>query len=442
MDINLNTYNHSIYFDSNLCRGDMNCLKVCPVEAIRIRNGKALMLENKCIDCGECVKVCETGAIKPLTNSFKDFSKYKYIVAVPTFVLYGLFERKIMPKTILTSLKKIGFDDVVDITRACLSIYKAMDKYIKNYKGKKPLLSSFCPTVIRLIQMRYPALLNNIIPVIPPMELAAREIKNDLVKRMGFSKEEIAVIYITPCPAKMILISQKIGKFYSNFDGAIPVSEIYNPLLLAIHQSVKTGVEHADHFDVSGMGLNFSRTGGLSSMIEGENHITVSGINDILNALEEIERDKLQDIDFIELHACNEGCIGGSMVVENVYNIRTKLSQLVEYYGEKRISISKRDVYENSEMFYDSIYEPLPQKPIDNDIKKAIEKISKRKEFYATLPGINCGACGSPTCFAFAEDFIRGDVKREDCVIIQNLELKKKLNKNSDFTDNNLSLIK
>ncbi|MGA2667871.1 MAG: [Fe-Fe] hydrogenase large subunit C-terminal domain-containing protein [Ignavibacteria bacterium] len=419
-------YNHSIYFESSKCTGEMACLKVCPVEAIRVRNGKAMMIDELCIDCSVCVKVCKTGAIVPLTNSFNDFSKFEYTIAVPSLALYSQFDRRIKPKEILTALKRIGFDEVADSSRACLTVYKAVEKYIKNYTGRKPLIATFCPTCIKLIQIRYPELLGNLIPIISPMELAAKEIKIEASKRIGVKKEDIGVIYITPCPSKMTSITQK-GKYYSDFDGAIPISDIYNTLYGYLSHLAKKLNDTSDYYDISGMGLNIGRMGGLASLLGGDNCIGVSGINDVLYMLEDIERGKLHDIELVEMHACLEGCIGGSMVVENVYYSRNKMLQLIEYFGEKKLPVGKKDIYKDSELFYNNIYEPLPLKPIDEDLNRAIGKITERKEILSKLPNIDCGACGSPTCSAFADDVVKGDCHMNNCIFILNEELKLKL---------------
>ncbi len=254
MQGNTEIYRHSIYFDTDKCSGEMACLKVCPVEAIRIRKGKAKLLANKCIDCGECVKVCENGVIVPLTNTFKDFSKYKYTVAIPSLALYSQFDRNIKPKTILSSLIKMGFDEVVDITRACIAVIKVLLKYIKEYKGKKPVISSFCPTCIKLIQTRYPELIGNIVPVISPMELTAKEIRKEISARLGIKSYEIGVIYITPCPQRMIQISEY---YNSDMDGSIPISEINNTLYSAIQQVIRDKTDESEYFDISGFGMKF-----------------------------------------------------------------------------------------------------------------------------------------------------------------------------------------
>lgn len=424
---NYNTYRHSIYFEPSRCTGEMTCLKCCPVEAIRVRNKKARMIEDKCIDCGECVKKCTPGAIVPLTNSFTDFKKFKYTVAIPSFALYSQFERHVSPKTILSALKKIGFDEVEDTSEACVAVYRGIQKYMKDNTGRKPLISTFCPTCIRLIQIKYPELLQNIIPTIPPMELAARKAKKEYSARFGVSKDEIGVIYITPCPSKMILISQKEGSFYSDFDGAIAISDIYNTLYSAINHSRKTGESGSEYFEINPFGLNFAYLGGLTSMLEGDNYITVSGINDVLYILEEIERGKLDDIDLVELHSCIEGCVGGSLVIENMYLAANKMKYIIEKFGEKKLPIGKKDYFRAEEIFYDNIFEPLPSQPIDSDLESAITKISERKEIYSRLPQIDCGACGSPTCFTFAEDIVKDEAKLNDCMFMLNDELKHKI---------------
>jgi iron only hydrogenase large subunit-like protein len=420
------TYNHSIYFEPSKCEGEMACLKVCPVEAIRIRNKTAKMLTDKCIDCGECVKICKTGAIVPLTNTFKDFSKFKYTVAIPSLALYSQFDRHIKPKTILSSLKKIGFDEVADITRACISLVKVLLKYIKDYNGKKPVIVSFCPTCIKLIQMRYPELIGNIAPIISPMEITAKEIRKEVSARTGIKSDEIGVIYITPCPPRMIQISEN---YNSDMDGSIPVSEIYNTLYTAIQQVIKDKSDESEYFDISGFGLNMAISGGLRLMTNNENSISVSGINNVLFILEEIEKGRLHNVDFVEMDSCPEGCIGGPLVVENTYISRTNLVNLINHYGETKIPIGKKNVYDDCEMIYENIFEPLAKEDVNVDIKDALKKISERKRIFSGLPKIDCGACGSPTCETFAEDVVSGEVKINDCVILENEELKNILKK-------------
>jgi len=404
-------------------------MRSCPVQAIRVRHGKARMLEEKCIDCGECIRACKNQAIVSLTQSFHNFSRFKYTVAIPSLTLYTQFGRDVHPRAILNSLKKVGFDEVVDITAACISVVKAMECYIRDYSGRKPLLSSICPTCIKLIQNRYPGLLGSLIPVVSPMELAAREVKKEIMKRFGLLHEEIGVVYITPCPSKMLWIAHKVGELYSDIDGAIPISDIYNLLYDSIYQTHHGGGgNETEHYDIQGFGLNFARMDGLVVMMKCEKYIPVAGIENVIYVLDDIERGKLSDVDLVEIHACHEGCLGGPMVPENVYLARNKLMDLINQYGQKNIPVARRDKYQGCELFYKEFFKPLAAvaaKPPHMDT--ILDKINQRKQLFSRLPNIDCGACGSPTCLSFAEDVVNRDAQEEDCIFLHNEMLKEKL---------------
>ena len=49
----MDKFNHSVRLDPELCKGCINCIKRCPTQAIRVRNGKALINAKFCIDCGD-----------------------------------------------------------------------------------------------------------------------------------------------------------------------------------------------------------------------------------------------------------------------------------------------------------------------------------------------------------------------------------------------------
>ncbi len=191
---------HSVRVEAERCRGRMACLRACPTEAIRVRRGRAMILEDRCIDCGECVRACPNGAIQPLTGSFTDFARFRYTIALPSPALYGQFRREILPAAILRALRRIGFDDACDLAWAGEAVSVAIDEYLAEYRGPLPLISPFCPAVVRLVQARFPAPVDQLIPMDSPMEIAAREVKSRRAQELGLRMEEIGVIYVTPCP--------------------------------------------------------------------------------------------------------------------------------------------------------------------------------------------------------------------------------------------------
>jgi len=396
----------------------MACLKVCPTEAIRVRGGKVEILEDRCIDCGECARACTHNAILPQTSSFTDFSRFKYTVALISPVLYGQFRKHVLPATILAAVRKIGFDDACDVACASEAVSFVVDEYLAGYRGPFPLLSPFCPTIVRLIQARYSNLIDLLIPIDSPMEIAAREVKHKKTKELGLRRSEIGVIYLTPCPAKMVAIKYPPRKRVSHIDGAIGISDIYYPLLSAM------GDVNADSLEgmkpVTGMGLGWPVLGGQVSSLRAESSLAVGGLGNVQRILDDIERGLLADVQYVECHACPQGCCGGSLLVSDPYVTRTTILSLTARFGS--ISCQDRDkIRELYPRHYFSLPGKIPSRPfapLDQDLGKAIEKRKCMQETYETLPQFDCGACGAPTCLSFAEDVVLGRAPFEDCVVL------------------------
>jgi len=416
----MSQYFHSIRIDTEKCNGRMKCLRVCPTQAIRIRNGKATIIEEKCIDCGECITVCPHDAIIPLTDPFGELTKFRHTVAIPSPALYAQFGREILPEKILSGMKKLGFDDAFDLALTCGEVSFAIQEYLREYKGPKPLISLVCPTVVRLIQVKYPALIDQIIPIEPPRELAAREIKKKKSKQLKLKEKEIGTFYLTPCPVKMISIKQPAEKGKSFLDGAISISDIYGPLLSAM-EGIEKGSYRLALENICILGVGWAMVGGICRTLRLKNSLAVSGLGEILKVFDDIERGKLRNIDFIEAYSCTQGCVGGSLTVENVYVSYNKILKLIETLEYEQIKACPdirevRKLYSQKYFFIKGKFEPRPLKPLDKDIAQAIKKRKEKEDIYKSLPKIDCGACGAPTCLTFAEDIVRGDAELTGCI--------------------------
>ncbi len=413
-------YFHSIRVDHERCRGRMRCLRVCPTEAIRVRKGKASIVAEKCIDCGECITACPNSSIIPMTNPFGELTRFRHTVAIPSPALYAQFGREILPGRILAGLKKIGFDDAHDLAFTAGEVSFAIQEYVREYKGPKPLISSACPVIVRLIQVKYPEFIDLIIPIDNPREIAAREIKKKKSKQFDLEEKEIGTFYLTPCPSKMISIRQPAEKGQSYIDGAIAIQDIYGPLLAAMEaieaESYRKALE-----SVCILGIGWAMGGGICRTLRLKNSLVVSGLPEIIKVFDDIERGKLRNIDFIEAYSCPQGCVGGSLTVENVYVSYNKILKLIETLEFEKIKACP-DIREVRKLFGQRYFhlehkiEPRPLKPLDENLAKAISKRKDKEEVYGSLPQTDCGACGSPSCLAFAEDLVRGEVKLTDCI--------------------------
>jgi Fe-S-cluster-containing hydrogenase component 2 len=379
-----------------------------------------MIVEEKCIDCGECITVCPHDAIIALTDPFGELTKFRHTVAVPSPALYAQFGREILPEKILAGIKKLGFADAFDLAFTCGEVSFAIQEYLREYKGPKPLISNVCPTIVRLIQVKYPALIDQIIPIETPRELAAREIKKKKSNQLKLKEKEIGTFYLTPCPVKMISIKQPAEKGKSHIDGAISISDIYGPLLSAM-EGVEKGSYRKALESICILGIGWAMVGGICRTLRLKNSLAVSGLGEVLKVFDDIERGKLRNIDFIEAYSCTQGCVGGSLTVENLYISYNKILKLIETLEFEQIKACPdirevRNLYKQKYFFIEGKLEPRPLKPLDKDLAKAIKKRKEKEDIYESLPKIDCGACGAPTCLSFVEDVVKGEAEFTACV--------------------------
>ncbi len=399
------SYFHSVTLDESKCRGCTNCIKRCPTEAIRVRDGKAKIIKVRCIDCGECIRVCPYHAKRAVTDSFDELEKYKYNVALPAPALYGQFAEVNDINVILTGLKKIGFDDVFEVARGAEYISEATKKICKN--GDRPVISSACPAVIRLIRVRFPNLIDKIIDLISPMEAAGQLARKEAAKKTGLSDEEIGVFFITPCPAKMTSIRSPLSLEKSSISGAISVNDVFAKIYPILGE-----IKPEPLMKASMNGVYWSRSGGEADGTGIENYIAVDGIENVIKILEEIEDDKVSDIDFIELSACLGGCVGGVLNVVNGFVAKNKIKSI-----SKNINKVPHECGEDISLNCSKKLEYAPVMELDDDFDKAMEMMDKLEDICDSLPGLDCGSCGAPSCRALAEDIVRGFADESFCII-------------------------
>lgn len=413
---------HSVRLDKEKCKACTNCLKRCPTEAIRVRGGRAHIIDERCIDCGECIRVCEYHAKYAQTDPLASINRFKYKIALPAPALYGQFKHMISTSQVLEGLLKMGFDDVFEVAEGADIVTRAIRERMRNIdKSHYPVISSACPAIVRLIRVRFPDLIPHIIDVRQPMEVAAMVAKQEFCKKHEVSPEEVGCFFITPCAAKMTAIRNPIGHETSAVDGAISMMEIYGLLSSQLkNTSIETHISRA-----SAYGVGWANCGGEAAAVCPEHSMSVDGIENVIRVLEEIENDKLQDLVFFEGSACTGGCVGGPLTFENNYvargAIRTLLRNCDITHPDEKVNVSYLNKYN---LLGDKHITANSAMKLDDDIVEAMRKIEQMENIVRRLPGYDCGSCGSPTCRTFAEDIVRGYCNEMDCIHILKDRLK------------------
>jgi len=408
-------FHHALYVDTELCSGCSHCMRVCPTEAIRVRNGIACIDSEKCIDCGNCYRACPTNSIAVEQDDLEKLNNYSVKIALVPSVFIGQFTEEHSIESVYSALHTLGFDTIFEVENGVEVLLEKLKQYVWQNRKTKPLISSYCPAVVRLIQVEYPALVDNIVRLKPPQDISATYCRQLYIDK-GFSADQIGIFYITPCAAKIAAAKSPVGDSSSVLDGVINMDFIYNRVLQVIHQG-GADYQEVDVVSPSAKGIRWSLTRGEGTHIDGR-VLAVDGIRDVSNFLEKVELGHANSIDFLELRACKESCAAGILTPGNPFLTVENLDKRAEI-KDKKCTVSCDQIDSYREFLSKTIeLEEIQARPIsqlDHNVSDAIERVHELKSVLELLPGIDCGACGSPGCHSLAEDVVLKQGKLSQC---------------------------
>ncbi|MCF8338326.1 MAG: 4Fe-4S binding protein [Bacteroidales bacterium] len=418
-------FHHALKIDKDICIGCTHCMTVCPTEALRIINGKAQLLENRCVDCGECFRACPVSAIRIEEDDFQNIFDYKHRIALFPSVLVSQFPEGLPPEQIYSTLLEVGFTDIFEVEHTADILKEEANKYLKQHKDKKPLISTFCPAIVRLIQVKFPSLTNHLMLLKPPFDTAALYARKQLIDK-GIDEKDIGIFYITPCAAKIAAVKSPVGENAHLINGVINMDSIYNKLLASIKSNKDNTCRVPVKNNLSDVGVLWSLTKGESENV-GKRSLAIDGIQNVIEFLEKLENEEMPDIDFLELRACDESCAGGVLNVNNRFLTVEKMEERAEQLRSRKQEERDDNPMNNYQNFILENMGLEPVKPrsidkLDEDMSKAMQKMQQRTKILEQLPGFDCGACGAPSCSALAEDIVNGKASQDSCIFVQALK--------------------
>ena len=412
--------NQLVFTEPDKCRVCYTCVRECPVKAIKIINGQAQVISERCIGCGNCVTVCSQGA-KVFLDSKKEVfsllnSSEKVVACIaPSFPAEFT---EIKDYSILVGmLKKLGFDYVVEVSFGADIVAREYRKELEN-DNAKPCISSDCPAIVYFIEHYHPNLIPSLAKIASPMVAISRITK----KKYG---KDVKIVFIGPCIAKKAESDE--------IDEVITFKELREMFVLSGIDSAK--VIPCD-FDPpkSGKGAIFPVSRGLLQTIDKSddicdgNIVVAEGRINFRDAIKEFENGliKSQNLELL----CCEGCIMGPGMSAGGkrYSRRTQISN---YVKEKVKNLDQsqweKDMEEFSELDMSQTFDPADRRlklPSREEIDKVLISMGKT----SPKDHLNCGACGYDTCEEHAIAIVEGLAENEMCLPYTIEKLHKSIN--------------
>ena len=414
-------FRHSLRVNDYLCQGCTTCMRTCPTAAIRIRGGKAVITDNKCVDCGECMKACPHKAIYIKQDDFGLIENYRYRVCLVPTAFIGQFDTKYKTKAIYSCLLKLGFTHIYEVEHEVARMMELYNMYMDEHPEIRTFISPYCPAVTRLIQVRFPSLVDNIIHVRAPLELASRVITQKLVDE-GARRESIGVFYVTPCAAKIAAVKYPVSGKDTCVTGVINMDFLYNKVMLMLHDSDRNAqpINHT----LTSRDVQWSLSGGEAPHFRGY-HYAVDGLQNVLNFLEKLEDEVVDAPGLVEMRICDQGCVGGVLTTQDRFVARKRLEYRAQLFERLERSKMRETPAEDRTLTPQWIKDmeiaeikPRSILKLNDNYAEAFKMAEQMKKIEKALPGVNCSACGAPSCAALAEDIVRGDAKMDTCIFI------------------------
>ena len=415
-------YRHSIQIDRDKCVGCSHCMRVCSTQAIRIVEGFASIQPERCVDCGECYRVCPQRAIYVKDDGIASVPDNVWRIALVHSVFIGQFPSDYSATQVLKAVKTVGFDEVFEVEQA-VDFMKEAYEAMAQKDHLRPLISSYCPAVVRLIQVQFPSLTHHIMLLKAPHDIAALYLRLAKVKE-GLDPEKLFISYVTPCAAKIVAARAPVGESVSPIDGTINMTEMYNRASRILWGEKNPGL-HKSTANMSPDSVNWSLSGTEKRSFAGRS-LAIDGMENVIEFLEKLESGHIADIDFLEMRACDQGCAGGILCPGNRFLTVERLEQRQKKL--QRLKERNHDRVDNPLMAYSETLHSLsgvePVYPrdgllLDDDMEKALVKLQRIKKLLTYFPGFDCGACGAPACRNLAEDIVKGKASISHCVFVQ-----------------------
>ena len=378
------------------CVRCMRCVQTCPTSALSMIDNKVIINDQKCLNCGRCIRACHSKGLLAGGSPIERIRDYDYTVCLVPSAMISSCRSLDEAENLFYAVKELGFDEVVDITDVEGRVMKET-RFLSEQEENSTIISSMCPVINRLIEERYPMLIDNLAPLNYPSEIAAKQIRERLK-----DKGNVGIFYCCECEAKLQLAKHPYDNDEYEVDHALAIVDIF-PMI-------------RENLDKGRLHVTFCREGLQSCnptmMIQTQSDLIADGYDKINDILDMTEFGLLDSFKILHLFPCFNGCIGGHLLWGNSYLTKNNIDALTYKWRKAPADLKFEDMYTDE------------FNTTDDDPRSFMEKVAffkKVNDQLEQLPGYDCSACGMQTCRVMAEEIVKGNRKLDDCHIIHSM---------------------
>lgn len=396
------------------CRDCYRCVRICNLKAIRINashKGKlhAQVMDELCVHCGQCILACPQKAKKPVSD-LKQVQQMLVEGTPVTAMVSASFVSALPlknPGVLPALLKSLGF---INVQETSIGASLVTRKYLEQ-GFQEPMLVSYCPVIVNLIERHYPELIPMLAPVVSPMIAHGRVIKS--------LNPDQKVVYLSPCAAKRDE-AQLVG-LHDSVDYFLGFNELWE---LVEQRQISVDRLEPSEFD------NFSPCqeriypveGGMVWTVAdelreaGESFITMSGLDHCIEFIEHLSKKEISNPPkLMELWACRGGCINGPLSLCRNESLFMRQRKLLEYYSDSGECVNEESGFKPPALKLSRSFQNRKvdlSYPSESEIKTILARTGK------LTPGqeFNCGNCGYDTCRDKAVAVYQGKAEVEMCI--------------------------
>ncbi len=398
----------------NRCRICYTCVRECPAKAISISKSQAIVVPERCIGCGNCLKVCSQQAKKMVSSIEEVEALLKSGASVaaclaPSFPVE--FQAEFDFRVLVGMTRALGFDFVTEVAFGADLVADRYREALMYNKGRQ-YIATTCPAIVGFVERYHPDLVPFLSPIVSPMVAMARVLRS-------LHGPELKIVFVGPCVAKK--------------------AEAMDPDVIGGPDAVLTFPELREIFQHAGITSNVAdpcdfdppqpRRGSLFPISHGmlqaaEIHedlltndvVATDGLHNFMNALNEFAAGGME-ANLVELLSCN-GCIAGPGLSskENLFQRRARVSHYASYRERTQDQEQwQRSIDHFANLDLTRSYRSLDQRITDID-EHEIAGIMKRMGKQSDEDELNCGACGYHSCREHAIAIHKGLAESEMCL--------------------------